>query len=400
MVDFSKPAKDAPVHLDFDVIVVGGGLVGASAALSLSRQGHHVALLDKTSPDSHADVVSSSDGWDNRIYAISPGNTAWLEDLGVWQKLDQTRLCSIERMEIYGDEHAEPLVFDAYLASALNLGVILENRLLLQTLWAQLVTLDVHTETNAQVASLQVGEDSASITMANGDVLNARLIIGADGGNSWVRKQSGIGVQAHEYAQMGLVANFETELPHGNIARQWFAEDGVLAWLPLPGNRISIVWSTANAPALLELSPDILATKVATAGGHALGLLRKISDAAAFKLVKRSAHQLVSPRIALVGDAAHQVHPLAGQGVNLGFRDVIALNAVLNATQDIGDLYVLRKYERARQADILALGTVTHGLHWLFENQSPIVKKIRNIGLDLTGRQQALKTYLIRQAIA
>jgi 2-polyprenylphenol 6-hydroxylase len=263
--------------------------------------------------------------------------------------------------------------------------------------------LDVHVEASAQVESLMVGEESASISLKNGAVLNAKLVIGADGGNSWVRRQSGVSVKIHEYQEMGVVANFETELPHGNIARQWFTENGVLAWLPLPENRISIVWSTDNAAELMKLSPEELANKVSEAGGHALGILRIISKTAAFKLVKQTANRLISPRVVLVGDAAHQIHALAGQGVNLGFRDVIALSETLKQSrqyEDIGDSYLLRRYERARQADILALGSVTHGLHGLFEHQSPMVKKIRNLGLGLTGQQQVLKNYLIRQAIA
>jgi len=403
MADTAKTAKGpSSSQLDFDIIVVGGGLVGASAAVELSTQGFRVALVDKESPQFNQDHNLAND-WDNRIYAISPGNAAWLETLGVWGGLDPARLCPIERMEVFGDAHAEPLVFDAYEVNALNLGVILENRTLLQTLWSKLAALDIHVETSAQVESLVVGEENASISLENGVVLNARLIIGADGGNSWVRRQSGVGVKMHDYQQMGVVANFETELPHGNIARQWFAENGVLAWLPLPGNRISIVWSTENAAELMKLSPEELTNRVSEAGGHALDILRIISEAAAFKLVKQTANQLVSPRIALVGDAAHQIHPLAGQGVNLGFRDVIALSEVLKQAskqEDIGDTYVLRRYERARQADILALGSVTHGLHWLFELQSPMVKKIRNFGLGLTGQQQVLKSYLIKQAIA
>ena len=403
MVDNAKTAKEGSVpQLDFDIIVVGGGLVGASAAVELSTQGFRVALVDKVSPQfDHAH--NSEDDWDNRIYAVSPGNAAWLETLGIWGGLDPARLCPIERMEVFGDAHAEPLVFDAYEVNSLNLGVILENRELLRALWSKLAALNVHLETSAQVESLAVREERAFISLKNGDVLNARLIIGADGGNSWVRKQSGVSVKMHDYQQMGVVANFETALPHGNIARQWFTENGVLAWLPLPGNRISIVWSTDNAAELMELSPDELANKVSGAGAHALGILQIISETAAFKLVKQTANQLISPRIVLVGDAAHQIHPLAGQGVNLGFRDVIVLSEVLKKAskyEDIGDAHVLRRYERARQADILALGTVTHGLHWLFESQSPIIKRVRNFGLGLTSQQRELKSYLIRQAIA
>ncbi len=388
----------------YDVIVVGGGLVGAACAIALAQQGLQVTLFDRKPPGD----IAADEAWDSRIYAISPGNVAWLETLGVWHTLDQTRICAIESMEIWGDaaaaaphSHAS-LQFKAHDANATHLGVIVENMQLHQALWSKMRKLGVNLVTGIECTTLLVGDDEARLELADGRSFGARLLVAADGGNSWIRTQAGISAQIYDYKQMGVVANFETELPHQHIARQWFRNDGVLAWLPLPGNRISMVWSTANAKHLLGLEANALAEEVAEAGGRALGSLRVVTAAAAFPLTMQTAHALVKPRLALIGDAAHQIHPLAGQGVNLGFRDVIALTATLsqrNAYQDVGDVTLLRRYERARKSDMLAMRQLTHGLHLLFENEQPLVKKLRNWGLQLTNHQSALKKYLIKQAV-
>lgn len=385
---------------DFDVIVVGGGLVGSACANALAQSGHRVALLEARK----LNVEDLTSGWDSRIYAISPGNAKWLEALGIWNLLDTNRICPITSMHIWGDEDAAELQFNAYEANTANLGFIVENRQLQQSFWSRLPEAGVEVITGT-ATSVDWQSDQAKVQLAGGRWLSAKLIVAADGGSSWTREQAGITAQAHQYEQMGVVANFETELPHRHIARQWFGVDGVLAWLPLPGNRISIVWSTSNnhAEHLQGLEAEDLAAEVAEAGKHILGNMRLTTPAAAFPLALLTAQQLVKPRLVLIGDAAHLLHPLAGQGVNLGFRDAMTLVRTLAAgkpMQDIGDIMLLRRYERARKADMMAMQYMTHGLHGLFANQRPVMNKLRNWGLTLTNRQVVLKKYLIKQAIA
>jgi 2-polyprenylphenol 6-hydroxylase len=382
----------------FNIVIVGGGLVGAAAAVALAQQGHHVAIVDRKAPVLNADETQ----WDSRIYAISPGNVAWLQRLGVWQLVDKKRLCDINQVQVWGDDTQHPLVFDAYDSNAANLGVIAESQQIHQALWQTMQSLDVYIQLGLECTKLELLPEQAVLTLADGSQLQADLLIGADSGNSWVRQQAGIAVQTHQYEQQAVVANFTTDLPHQQIARQWFRGKDIMAYLPMAGNRMSIVWSTPEADRLLNLSGAEFIGEVMQAGQHCLGDLKLLTPAAKFTLLKQSAVNMVQARLALVGDAAHRVHPLAGQGVNLGFRDVITLVDALNQRnpyQSLGDIALLRAYERARKSDMLSLGSLTHGLQWLFENELPSIKKIRNVGLGLTNQQAWLKRLLVKQAI-
>jgi 2-octaprenylphenol hydroxylase len=220
-----------------------------------------------------------------------------------------------------------------------------------------------------------------------------------------VRARSGIAVEPADYGQLGVVANFACTRPHNATAFQWFRRDGVLALLPLPGERVSMVWSTAEAHGreLLSAAPADLAERVGEASGQALGKLESMGAAAAFPLRLQRVRRLVQPRLALIGDAAHNVHPLAGQGVNLGFRDARQLATVLRARgpqSDCGDYHLLRRYERARREDILALQFTTDGLQKLFSGEAVWLAGARNLGLGLVDRQPFLKTLLVRRAVA
>jgi len=385
---------------DFDVVVIGGGLVGAAAALALARSGLKLALVEAAP----APELPQDDSWDSRIYAISPGNARFLGSLGAWDTQDMRRIAPIETMQIQGDGNAE-LELSADEASVLALGYIAESRQMQSALWAQLRNMpEIRLFCPAQCLSLTWENNCVRLALSDGRSLAARLIVGADGGNSWTRTEAGIGVNTRDYGQMGVVANFSTGLPPRNVARQWFRKDGILAWLPLPGNRMSMVWSTdpAHARELLAMSSEALCAKVEEAGGSLLGPLTLLTAAAAFPLRLQNAEVMVKPRLALVGDAAHLVHPLAGQGVNLGFHDVVSLAEVLvsrGVQADVGDYALLRRYERSRRMDIASMQVMTTGLHALFGSDLPGAAPLRNWGMAFTNRQQWLKRRLIAHAM-
>jgi 2-octaprenylphenol hydroxylase len=385
---------------EFDVVVIGGGLVGTAAALALAKTGLRVALVEA----SPVPGLPQDASWDSRIYAISPGNVRFLDSLGAWGRQDLTRVAPIEAMHIRGDDDGQ-LEFSADEASVPALGYIAESRSMQNALWMQVQESPEITQcTAAQCRQLDFEPDHAILTLADGGKLKARLVVGADGGNSWSRLQAGIGTNTYDYDQMGVVANFETTFPPRNIARQWFRGDGILAWLPLPGNRMSMVWSTAHQHAreLLAMPSELLCEKVARAGGHLLGDLQLATPPAAFPLRSQSAEVLAKPRLVLVGDAGHLVHPMAGQGVNLGFHDVIKLAETLRkrgAQADVGDYGLLRRYERARKLDIGAMQAMTTGLHALFESGLPGAGRLRNMGMTFTNGQQWLKRRLMAHAM-
>jgi ubiquinone biosynthesis UbiH/UbiF/VisC/COQ6 family hydroxylase len=252
---------------------------------------------------------------------------------------------------------------------------------------------------------LRQRDGCSEIELADGSVLHAQLVVGADGAQSWVRAQAGIRVHEHDYAQCGVVANFACALPHHDTAFQWFRADGVLALLPLPGNRASMVWSAneAHARDLMAMDARELAQCVGAAGDGVLGALETITPAASFPLKLQRVDHFVMPRLALVGDAAHNVHPLAGQGVNLGFRDARELARVLcdrGAQHDCGDYALLRRYERARREDVLSMQLATDGLQKLFGSQAVWLSRARNLGMRFMQSQSLLKRLLVQHAVA
>lgn len=382
---------------DADVLIVGGGLVGAALALALKDTPLSVLLVEAQAPD-----FAQAAGWDSRIYAISGASRRLLERIGAWQGMDASRVQPVQTMQIFGDDGAL-LQLDAPEAGLPQLATILESRELQAALYRALQSAgNVSVLSGIESQQLSVDADAATLTLADGRSLAARLVVGADGARSWVRDQLGIAAKGYNYRQFGVVANFETEKPHHATALQWFSPDGVLAWLPLPGNRISMVWSCAEAQKdeLLALDADQLAVRVAQAGGNRFGSLQTITPAAAFPLRINHVPHWVQSRIALIGDAAHTVHPLAGQGVNLGFGDVAELAGILmaEASARCGDLDVLRRFERARREPVYLMQGVCHGLQKLFNNHDPILKTMRNFGLGLTNQAGWLKRQLIRQA--
>lgn len=383
----------------YDVVIVGAGLVGASLARALARSDLELALIEPAPPS------APSEDWDSRIYALSPASQAFLERIGAWEAIDAARLGPVREMKISGDRGAE-LGFSAYDSGVERLATIIESGRVQHALWSLLAGQgNLRRHAPARPVSVQFRADAVELTLDNGSVVRTRLLVGADGARSWVRESAGIAARDRSFGQLGVVANFSCARAHHGTAFQWFRDDGILAYLPLPGNRISIVWSTpeANARELLALDPAAFCSRVATAGADTLGILEMITRPAAFPLESLSAAAFTGDRVALVGDAAHVVHPLAGQGVNLGFGDAEALAAILSArgpVRDAGDALLLRRYGRRRAEAILAMRVATTGLNRLFSAQIPGLARVRNAGLALTDRLPVLKNLLVRHALA
>jgi ubiquinone biosynthesis UbiH/UbiF/VisC/COQ6 family hydroxylase len=387
--------------MHFDLLIVGGGLAGLSLAAALRETRLKIALVENRAP-------TPAIGWDARVYAITPANAEFLDAIGAWKHLAHERIAPIHAMKVVGDTGGR-IDFSAYEAGVDELGWIVESSLVACELWES-----VKRQANltllcpASPRAVERDEKALTLTLAGGERLSTRLIVGADGRESWVRAACGLTATSRAYGEMGVVANFECALPHRGVARQWFRDDGVLAWLPLAGgdgvHRFSIVWSTptGDAEALLELAPEELCARVREAGNDELGELKLITRPAAFPLYLMRVPNTVAPRVALVGDAAHALHPLSGHGINLGFEDARALAGLIAATpewQDIGAERLLKRYQRARREETLVLQTATDALRKLFRETLPGVKALRNAGLALSNAAPVVKNALVRYAL-
>jgi len=383
-----------------DVAVVGSGVAGMATALGLAQQGLRVALVG---PRLAAHRATADAPFDARIYALAPASAELLQRLSVWARIDAARLTAVETMRVFGDR-GDALTFDAYGASVSRLATIVEEAALLQVLDAACDFQPAITRHAAAFEGSNDDADGVSLQLAGGATLRARLLVGADGANSAVRAAAGIGSRSTDYQQTAVVCNFRCAKPHLNTAWQWFTDEGVVALLPLPDDHVSLVWSAPQALAqqLLALSPEELAQRVTERSGAALGELRPAGSVASFPLRLVIVDRLIAPRVALVGDAAHVVHPLAGQGLNLGLQDVASLLEVLRgreAFRDIGDTVLLRRYERSRAEPVAMMRAATDGLARLFRTDDPLARFVRNTGLAAVDRLAPVKRLLIRQAL-
>jgi ubiquinone biosynthesis UbiH/UbiF/VisC/COQ6 family hydroxylase len=392
----------------FDAVVVGRGAVGAAAALGLSQSGLKVGWIGPASRP-----ALESDGWDARVFALSPGTRELLRSLRVWDALPAARIAPVYDMRVYagGRPDSPELHLDAYSGRVDALAWIVENRALTRTLDDALRFAGVASVDDAVDAlTLEDGpRGGATLALASGRTVGARLVVAADGADSTLRALAGIEPRIRDYGQRGVVANFDTTLPHGDTAYQWFdPEHGVLALLPLPSDssgrgRASMVWSAPDALAdeLLALSPEALAQRVAHASHGTLGELTAITPAQAFPLRLIRVPRLVAPRMVLVGDAAHTMHPLAGQGMNVGFGDVAELLAVLRGREfyrDLGDALLWRRYERARREAVALMQDATDGLQRVFGPLPAPLAGLRDLGWRAVARTDWLRRRMIAQA--
>jgi 2-octaprenylphenol hydroxylase len=392
----------------FDVVVVGGGPVGACLAALLARgaadgRALAVALLEPRPPA----PLPTAAPLEARVVALSRASERLLVRAGAWPRIVGPRLSPYERMRIWHESvapaSAAVLVFDAADVGEPNLGYIVENRLLQGALLEAFTSAGGHIEA-APLAALEIGEEGVSVRTPGGS-LSARLVVGADGAQSAVRQAAGLSVETCAYRQTAIVATVATERPHQATAWQRFMKDGTLAFLPLADGTSSIVWSADDAPAagLLQGSAQAFAAELDRASDLALGATRLVSERVSFPLSSLSAQRYVAQRVALVGDAAHVVHPLAGQGVNLGLLDAAALAEQLAcavaAGEDPGALRVLRAYERWRKSEVALMSTAIDAFDRLLAHGRGPLARVAQHGLSLVNRAPELRRLFIRRAL-
>lgn len=383
-----------------DVVVVGAGLIGLAAAIALAEQGKRVALVDGKQV-----VPVQTDAWDARIYALTPATEDWLQGLGVWSRVDQTRVNDVSMMSLWAHGSNQALNLSAEDANCPKLACIIENKNLMQALWQKIAILDVQIVIGDPCRQVVSSEDTVILHLENGCTISATLLVAADGANSFVRKQLAIPSKVKSFNQMALVANYLAEKYHENAARQWFSPHATLALLPLPDQYVSMVWSLPKelAQSLSGLTNEELAKRVQEQTDGVLGILNPVTETVSFELWQITAEKLIANRAVFIGDAAHQIHPMAGQGANLGFRDVMTLAKLIgksNQLQDIGEVGFLRQFERERKADILSMNTLTSGLDSWFSYESAMLKTLTKLGMSHLNKYSSIKKILIKQAIA
>lgn len=381
-----------------DAVVVGGGVVGAACALALARQDLRVALVEGREP-----APWSAAAPDLRVYAFAPDNAALLDDLGAWTSVRDARAFAYRRMRVWDAAGGGELAFDADALGRAQLGWIVENNLLLDRLWSALVPAGVQIVCPARVAGMEQDEVGVRLTLDDGTRLDANIAIAADGADSTLRERAGLEVSAHDYAQRGVVAFVETEAPNEATAWQRFLPSGPLAFLPF-GKQSSIVWTLPNdeAARVLALDEQAFNRELTAAFDARLGEVRVASQRAAFPLRRQLAKAYVAGRVLLVGDAAHVVHPLAGQGVNLGLRDVAGLrDAVVDAKLRRADWtspHRLARWARTRRSENAAAAYTFDGINKLFSTDEMHATLLRGPLLGLAGKLPPLADLLWRRA--
>ena len=386
-----------------DVAVVGGGMVGAALACGLAQQGFKVALLELREPVDAWPL----DSYDLRVSAITRASQHIFEHLHAWQGMLEKRATPYNRMQVWDATGSGRIQFDAADIAEPELGHIIENRIIQRSLWDQLQQLDrVQIICPARVEALATDENCNSVlSMEDGRQLHVSLVVAADGANSTLREMAGIGTRGWPYDQTAVVATVRAEHGHQDTAWQKFMPTGPLALLPTGKELFSIVWSTSpqQASELLEMPEHEFNALLTQASEHRLGELTLLGQRGAFPLKLQHADTYIKPGLALVGDAAHVIHPLAGQGVNLGLLDAATLVDVLvearTRKRTLGSFSNLRRYERARMGDNLIMQGAMDGFKRLFSNQLLPLKLIRNLGLGMVDHATPVKHMIARQAL-
>ena len=385
---------------DYDVVVAGAGMVGACAAFALASRGMQVALVE---PAPAAAPVEPGSPYDLRVSAISPQSRRALTRLGAWQRLDHDRVCRYEQMHIWHENGDASIGFDAVDLARDDLGAIVENRLLQQALQAAC-------EAEARVQwfrpdsvgeLLRNDESGVELRLQSGRTISAALLLAADGRQSPTRALAGIDVEAGDYRQRAIVANVDTSEPHRYTAWQRFLKTGPLAFLPLANGQSSIVWSCdlARADELEALDDAAFCHALAEAFEFRLGRVSAVSERRSFPLGWHRCEHWLAGRVLLIGDAAHSVHPLAGQGVNLGFSDVELLVELIGDCRERVPGRLLRRFERQRKSETWLAGSSFSALKWIYGLDQPGLARLRDLGMLAVEKTPWLKRELIGKAV-
>ncbi len=384
----------------YDVLIVGGGMVGLTLANALRDSGLSIGVIEQLAPPVVSDEI------DVRVSAINRASVQVFQSVGVWHAMLQQRVCAYQQMHVWDATGAGSIHFDSAELGLDSLGTIVENTIIQQALLqgiknvAELDWLCPH-----RIESVECFEAGHRVTLENGESLSCKLLVGADGAKSLVREAAGIEFKRSSYDQQGIVCTVATEQPHAETAWQCFLPTGPLAFLPLADGRCSIVWSMdANrVEEILALEDEPFCRRLEQAFGYQLGAVTSTSARAAFPLGHGHVDQYVQQGLALIGDAAHNIHPLAGQGANLGFLDAACLAEVIlqarQANRQWWALHSLRKYERARKGGNRLMETSMTGFKVLFGNENPWLSLLRNAGLGLADQVPLLKSRLMKQAM-
>ena len=384
-----------------DVAIVGAGMVGAALALNLAQRGFDVALIESRAPAPWRDA----DEIDLRVVALASSSVDLFARLDVWTAIASARASAYRRMRVWDALAPGSLNFDAADEGAAALGYIVENRLIQSLLWqAAQHNPEITLRCPARVVATEVADDRRTLVFDDDSRLAARLVVAADGAESALRKLVGIQTSDRDYAQRAVVAHVATERPHEDTAWQRFLPEATIAFLPLADGRSSIVWSVPDAQAsrLLALDEAAFRAELGAAFDFRLGTITATTQRAAFPLRLRLAERYIAPRFAAVGDAAHVVHPLAGQGVNLGLRDVSELVAALttarDAKRDFAAEYTLRRFERRRRSDNALSASAFDAIQRTFGSDSVALATLRGFGLAAVDRIAPLKQIFARHA--
>ncbi|MCH8213002.1 MAG: 2-octaprenyl-6-methoxyphenyl hydroxylase [Proteobacteria bacterium] len=386
--------------LSADVLIVGGGPVGGTLACALSAAGMEVIVVD------HADPAAGLDaGFDGRASSIALGSQRMLDALGLWAGMEP-HAAPIRHIRVSEGESPLFLHYDERDTGGPPFGYMVENRFIRKALFDRIPTLDtVRLLAPARVDGLERSASGVEARLADGRRISARLVVGADGRASGVRAGAGIRVTGWPYRQTAIVCTVAHERPHDSVAREHFLPTGPFAVLPLPGNRSSIVWTESKdlAPAIMALDEDEFLAELERRFGDTLGRLTVVGPRWSYPLSLQHAETAIALRLALVGDAAHAMHPIAGQGLNMGLRDVAALSEVLAEARrlglDIGADTVLERFQRWRRFDNTLMLAMTDGLNRLFSNTIGPVRLARGLGLAAVNRMPPLKRLFVRSAM-